>query len=97
MNADIARADLDLVVILGASMGPDYTRFRDPDLIRPGEQTIVQIDVDPRNAGWVYPVDEAISGVLVALACAQGELVFLFPGQFGNGPDLLDVSIERDG
>ena len=52
----------DLVVILGASMGPDYTRFRDPDLIRPGEQTIVQVDIDPCNTGWVYPVDLPITG-----------------------------------
>lgn len=55
-------AQADLVVMLGASMGPDYTRFRDPDLIRPGDQTLVQVDVDPRNAGWVYPVDLAITG-----------------------------------
>ena len=55
-------AAADLVVMLGASMGPDYTRFRDPALVRPGEQTLVQVDVDPRNAGWVYPVDLAITG-----------------------------------
>ncbi|SEP00056.1 acetolactate synthase-1/2/3 large subunit [Salinihabitans flavidus] len=60
--ANRALAAADLVVMLGASMGPDYTRFRDPDLIRPGEQTLVQVDVDPRNAGWVYPVDLAITG-----------------------------------
>lgn len=55
-------AQADLVVMLGASMGPDYTRFRDPGLIRPGDQTLVQVDVDPRNAGWVYPVDLAVTG-----------------------------------
>ncbi|MGI9480704.1 MAG: thiamine pyrophosphate-binding protein [Hyphomicrobiaceae bacterium] len=55
-------AAADVVVALGASLGPDYLRFRDPDLIRPGEQFIAQIDVDPRNAGWVYPVDLAITG-----------------------------------
>ncbi len=55
-------ADADLVVMLGASMGPDYTRFRDPGLVRPGEQTLVQVDIDPRNAGWVYPVDLAVTG-----------------------------------
>ncbi|MCC6000278.1 MAG: thiamine pyrophosphate-binding protein [Pararhodobacter sp.] len=55
-------AQSDLVVMLGASMGPDYTRFRDPGLIRPGDQKLVQIDIDPRNAGWVYPVDLAITG-----------------------------------
>lgn len=55
-------ASADVVIALGASLGPDYLRFRDPDLIRPGEQFIAQIDVDPRNAGWVYPVDLAITG-----------------------------------
>ncbi|WP_116134241.1 thiamine pyrophosphate-binding protein [Tropicimonas sp. IMCC34043] len=59
-NRVLAKADL--VVMLGASMGPDYTRFRDPGLVRPGEQTLVQVDVDPRNAGWVYPVDLAVTG-----------------------------------
>lgn len=52
----------DLVLMLGASMGPDYTRFRDPKMIRPGEQKLVQVDIDPRAAGWVYPVDLAITG-----------------------------------
>lgn len=55
-------AQSDLVIMLGASMGPDYTRFRDPGLIRPGDQKLVQIDIDPRNSGWVYPVDHAITG-----------------------------------
>ena len=65
-------AGADLVVMLGASMAPDYTRFRDPGLIRPGDQTLVQVDIDARNAGWVYPVDLAITGdvgdVLVMLS-----------------------------
>ncbi len=52
----------DLVILMGASMGPDYTRFRDPKMIRPGDQKIVQVDIDPRSAGWVYPVDLAITG-----------------------------------
>lgn len=55
-------AAADLVIILGASMAPDYTRFRDPKMIRPGDQKIVQVDIDPLNAGWVYPVDLAITG-----------------------------------
>lgn len=55
-------AAADCVVMLGASMGPDYTRMRDPKLIRPGDQVLIQVDVDPRNAGWVYPVDLAVTG-----------------------------------
>lgn len=52
----------DLVIMLGCSMGAEYTRFRDAAMVRPGEQTLVQVDIDPRNAGWVYPVDLAITG-----------------------------------
>ncbi len=70
-NRTLAAADT--IVVLGASLGPDYTRFRDPKLIRPGEQRIVQVDIDPRNAGWVYPVDLAITGDVVdVLAMLDG-------------------------
>ncbi len=61
-TANRALAEADFVLMLGASMGPDYTRFRDPDMVRPGDQKLVQVDIDPRNAGWVYPVDMAITG-----------------------------------
>ncbi|MGQ9371272.1 thiamine pyrophosphate-binding protein [Azospirillum sp. ST 5-10] len=64
----------DLVIVLGCSLGAEYTRFRDAEMIRPGDQTIVQVDLDPRNAGWVYPVALAITGdvadVLGMLAAA---------------------------
>lgn len=63
-SANEALKEADTVVVIGASLGADYIKFRDPDFIKPGIQRIVQIDVDPRNAGWVYPVDLAI--------CADG-------------------------
>ncbi len=59
-NRMLGRADL--VVALGASLGPDYLRFRDEGLIDPARQTLAQVDVDPRHAGWVYPVDLALTG-----------------------------------
>lgn len=52
----------DVVLVLGASLGPDYLRFRDEGLIDPARQRIVQVDVDARHAGWVYPVELAITG-----------------------------------
>ena len=58
-NRSIASADV--IIMVGVSMGPDYTRFRDAEMIRPGDQTLIQIDIDPRNSGWVYPVDLAIT------------------------------------
>jgi len=70
-SANSAVAAADLILVLGASLGPDYTGFRDPELIRPGKQRIAQVDVDPRNAGWVVPVDLAMTAdaadVLAAL------------------------------
>ncbi|MGK7659786.1 MULTISPECIES: thiamine pyrophosphate-binding protein [unclassified Marinovum] len=51
----------DVILVLGCSLGPEYTRFRDAEMIRPGDQTIIQVDTDPRNAGWVVPVDMAVT------------------------------------
>lgn len=72
-NRMLGRADL--VVALGASLGPDYLRFRDEGLIDPTRQTLAQVDVDARHAGWVYPVDLAVTGdagdVLAMLASLE--------------------------
>src|SRR5690606_18379466 len=57
-NRCLERADL--VLVLGASLGPDYLRFRDGKMVNPEQQTWVQVDINPRNAGWVVPVNEAI-------------------------------------
>lgn len=73
-SANRAVAGADLVIMLGVSMGGDYTRFRDPDLIRPGDQKLVQVDIDPRNAGWVYPVDLAITGDVKDVISMLGEM-----------------------
>ena len=63
----------DLVIMLGCSMGAEYTRFRDPEMVRPGDQTLVQIDIDPRNAGWVYPIDLAITGDVAEVLAMLGQ------------------------
>lgn len=51
----------DVILVMGCSLGPEYTRFRDENMIRPGDQTIIQVDHDPLNAGWVIPVDQAVT------------------------------------
>lgn len=71
----------DLVIALGASLGPDYLRFRDESMINPERQTIVQIDIDPRNAGWVYPVDMAIEGDVAQALQALSTLPLGEPGE----------------
>jgi acetolactate synthase-1/2/3 large subunit len=52
----------DVVVALGASLGPDYLRFRDEGMIDPKRQRIAHVDVDARHAGWVVPVELAVTG-----------------------------------
>ncbi len=52
----------DVVLALGASLGPDYLRFRDEGMIDPKRQRIAHVDVDPRHAGWVVPVELAVTG-----------------------------------
>lgn len=51
----------DVILVLGCSLGPEYTRFRDEKMMRPGDQTIIQVDIDPLQAGWVLPVDQAVT------------------------------------
>jgi acetolactate synthase-1/2/3 large subunit len=71
-SANRVLGQADVVVAIGASLGPDYLRFRDAGLIDPTRQRLAQVDVDPRHAGWVYPVELALTGdaadVLEALA-----------------------------
>ena len=60
--ANNALRDADLVIAIGASLGPDYMRFCEAGFLNPQNQTLVQIDIDPRNSGWVYPVKLSITG-----------------------------------
>src|SRR5690606_18410364 len=91
--ANRAVAAADLIVMLGASMGPDYTRFRDPAMIRPGEQALVQVDIDPRNAGWVYPVDHAVTG---DVADVLAELAKLDLGASNKAARLAHIASLRE-
>jgi len=50
----IKRADLILAV--GTCLAPDNTNSGNPDLINPNKHKIIHIDIDPRNAGWTYPI-----------------------------------------
>jgi acetolactate synthase-1/2/3 large subunit len=48
--------DADLLLAVGTSLSPENTKMLSPDLINPDKQKIVQIDVEPRNVGWTFPV-----------------------------------------
>lgn len=55
-------SEADLVFIVGCRLkGPD-TITESPHLIDPRRQTLIQLDVEPRNAGWVFPIDLGLIG-----------------------------------
>jgi len=62
-------ADADLLLVAGCRLSPSDTRYEDPSLIHPSRQKIIQIDIEPRNVGWTFPVELALVGdVKVVLA-----------------------------
>ncbi|MGQ4807784.1 putative thiamine pyrophosphate-containing protein YdaP [Candidatus Entotheonellaceae bacterium PAL068K] len=55
-------SEADLVLIVGCRLkGPD-TITESPHLIDPARQTLIQVDVEPRNAGWVFPINLGLIG-----------------------------------
>jgi acetolactate synthase I/II/III large subunit len=61
-NDEIRKADL--ILVAGCHLSPSDTLFGDPDFIKPAIQKIIQIDIDPRNTGWTFPVETALVGDL---------------------------------
>ncbi len=58
-NEKVAGADLLLAV--GTCLAPDNTKMLSPDFINPQRQRIVQIDIEPLHAGWMFPVTLGIT------------------------------------
>ncbi|KAB1191132.1 MULTISPECIES: thiamine pyrophosphate-binding protein [Haloferax] len=55
-------SEADVLLVVGCRMNPMDTNWQAPEFIRPDEQTIIHADIDPRNAGWVYPADVGLIG-----------------------------------
>jgi len=74
-NQEVNKADVLLVV--GSTLSPLDTCSENPELIDPARQKIIQVEVDPRNAGWIFPVEVGLIGdakiVLTQLLEALGE------------------------
>jgi len=47
----------DVIFAVGTSLAPDNTKWLSRDYINPLKQKIIQIDIEPLNAGWTYPVE----------------------------------------
>ena len=67
-NAVIGEADLVLAV--GTRLGPADTANENPAMIDPARQTLIQIEIEPKNASWSFPCDVTVVGD-AALALGQ--------------------------
>jgi acetolactate synthase-1/2/3 large subunit len=61
-SANAVIADADLVIAVGTKLGPSDTVNETPDLLDPVRQSFVQLDIEPLNAAWTFPVDHVVIG-----------------------------------
>ena len=59
-NAVVGAADVILVV--GSKLAPTDTAFETPKLFDPKRQTLIHIEIEPKNVSWTYPADVALIG-----------------------------------
>lgn len=52
----------DLLLVIGCRLRPNDAWSLNPSFIDPIRQKIIQIDIDPRNFGWTYPVYKGVTG-----------------------------------
>lgn len=57
-------AQADLILIAGCRLSPSDTKNESPDFINPARQKIIQIDIEPRNASWIFPAEVNLIGDL---------------------------------
>jgi acetolactate synthase I/II/III large subunit len=61
-SAMLGVREADAVIAVGTKLGVVDTWGENMTVINPSRQSIVQIDIEPLNAGWTYPVDHALIG-----------------------------------
>jgi acetolactate synthase I/II/III large subunit len=60
--ANAVLGEADVVLIVGSKLGPTDTANENPSLIDADRQTLIQIDLEPKNAAWTYPVQQVLLG-----------------------------------
>jgi acetolactate synthase-1/2/3 large subunit len=88
--ANACVADADVVVIIGSKLSPSDTARETAELLNPARQTLVQIDVEPRNASWSYPAEH----VLIADAAVVLEQLAGALRRLGRASG-ADIGVER--
>jgi acetolactate synthase-1/2/3 large subunit len=89
-------ADADLILVAGCSLSPTDTKRETPQLIDGSRQKILQIDIDPRNAGWTHPVEMSLIGDLkIVLSQLIDTLKGMTGGKTNQAIDRLKAIEER--
>ncbi len=60
--ANAAVGDADTVLVVGAKLTTQDTVRERPHVFDPRRQHIIQIDIEPRNTGWTFPVELGLVG-----------------------------------
>jgi acetolactate synthase-1/2/3 large subunit len=75
-TANAVVGEADVVVAVGTKLAPIDSADESTGLIDPSRQVLVQIDVEPLNVSWTFPVDHALIGeaghLMDELAAAVG-------------------------
>ncbi len=67
--ANAVVADADAILVVGSKLAPTDTARENPKLIDPLRQILIQIEIEPKNAGWTFPCNHVVLGdAKVALA-----------------------------
>ena len=66
-NRTVTQADT--ILIVGSKLAPSDTAGQNPQFLDPTRQHFIQLDIEPKNAGWTFPCDHVVIGdVAVALS-----------------------------
>jgi acetolactate synthase-1/2/3 large subunit len=61
-SANEVVAAADVVLAVGTKLGPSDTMNENVALLDPARQTMIQIEIEPLNAAWTFPVDVVLLG-----------------------------------
>ena len=50
----------DCILAVGTGLSPENTKMLSRDFINPAKQTLIHIDIEPRNVGWTIPASLGI-------------------------------------
>lgn len=71
----------DVVLAVGTKLGPHDTADETVDLLDPARQEMIQIELEPLNAAWTYPVDHVLLGDAAVLVPALLDAIVAHPGR----------------